>query len=97
MRDESYLTPGAKGKYYTPEKMDSRKGMGPRRRSYAAQAGQQTASPGNRNLFKGAQEIGRLAVGVTEAQEKDETLLFETKNQIKDLISQLEANDEDQT
>ena len=97
MRDESYLTPGAKGKYYAPEKMDSRKGMGPRRRSYAAQAGQQTASPGNRNLFKGAQELGRLAIGVTEVHEKDETLLFETKNQIKDLINQLEANDEDQT
>ena len=71
--------------------------MGPRRRSYAAQAGQQTASSTTRNLFKGAQDIGRLAVGVTEVYEKDETLLFETKNQIKDLIDQLEANDEDQT
>ncbi len=96
MRDEGYLTPGAKGKFYTPETMDSRKGMGPRRRSYAAQAGQQTASSATRNLFKGAQDINRLAVGVSEMYEKDETLLFETKNQIKNLISQLEAKNEDQ-
>lgn len=70
--------------------------MGPRRRSYAAQAGQQTASSATRNLFKGAQDINRLAVGVSEMYEKDETLLFETKNQIKNLISQLEAKNEDQ-
>ena len=96
MRDQAYLTPGAKGKFYTPETVDSRKGMGPRRRSYAAQAGQQTASSATRNLCKGAQDINKLAVGVTEMYEKDETLLFETKNQIKNLISQLEAKNEDQ-
>jgi hypothetical protein len=87
--DGGYLTPGARGKVYHPSKDDKRKGMGPRRRSYAAQTGQQMASRTNRNVFKGSADLSRLGNGISEELNKDEVLLFDTKANITNLIEQM--------
>jgi len=87
--DGGYLTPGSKGKVYHPTKDDKRSGMGPRRRSYAAQTGQQMGSSTKRNIFKGAADLSRLGAGVSERLNKDEALLFETKRDITKLIEQM--------
>ncbi len=93
-RDDGYLTPGAKGKVYHPVKMDMRKGGGPRQRSMAAAAGQQSASSTRRNIFKGYNDLRRLGVGISESLEQEENLLFETKQDISKLIEQLENKDD---
>mgnify|MGYP003648555600 FL=1 len=95
--DGGYLTPGAKGKVYYPTALDMRKGGGPRQRSMAATAGQQTASSSRRSVFKGYNDLRRLGVGITEAQIEEEKLLFETKQDISKLIEQLGNKDDNQT
>ena len=73
---------------------------GARNRSISAAANQQMASPGYRNLFKGGEEMMRLAqgtMGMGESQDHEENQLFETQFEIKQLIEQLEDRHEDQT
>jgi hypothetical protein len=94
--DGGYLTPGAKGKVYHPATLDMRKGGGPRQRSMAAAAGQQTASPSRRNIFKGYNDMRRLGVGISESQIEEEELLFETKRDISKLIEQLGSKNDNQ-
>jgi hypothetical protein len=95
--DGGYLTPGAKGKVYHPATLDMRKGGGPRQRNMAATAGQQTASPSRRNIFKGYNDMRRLGVGISESQIEEEKLLFETKRDISKLIEQLGSKNDNQT
>ncbi len=73
---------------------------GARNRSIQAAGGQQKGSAGNRNLFNGGDPILRLGqgtMGMGEAQDREEELLFETQYEIKRLIQQLEDRHEDQT
>ena len=73
-----------------------RKGGGPRQRSMAATSGQQTASSSRRNVFKGYNDMRRLGVGISESKEQEENLLFETKQDITELIEQLGNKDDNQ-
>ena len=76
-----YLTPGAKGKRYTPVKTDKRF-QGARRRSYSN--------------VDGYKELKSLSKGLTEnldsTYREDEEKLFQTNFELKQLIENLENN-----
>ena len=87
-------TPKSKGKWYAPEKVDSRS-MGARRRNmhgtYNREAGKNTT----RNVFKGFSDLRSLSKGIYENQDTnygvdEEKKLFESNYEIKKLISDLE-------
>jgi hypothetical protein len=83
---KAHLTPGSKGKPYTPVASDQR-GAGQRSRHNKAMWSQETIGDSNRNLYKG---IDSLARGLTEDVEdhylNDEKLLLE----IQDKLTQLD-------
>lgn len=93
-----HLTPGAKGKVYTPVATDKRS-MGARQRAYNALYSKELASNTTRNTFKGASDLGQLAKGIYEAQETiystekdiEENILLENTDEIKKLINKLEV------
>ena len=62
-------------------------------------AGSKAAYPGPNRLFKGvADGLGPLGKGIVSAGiTREEDLLFETKNEISQLINELEKKDENET
>ena len=106
-RDESrfppHLTPGAKGKWYTPVTTDKRD-MGARNRHFKSQWGNEITKATIRNTHKGALELLGLGRGISENQETtyddEEKKLFETKKankEIQDLLESMEQDDETAT
>jgi len=94
--DGSYLTPRAKGKYYTPVNVDRRK-SGARKRSYHGVWAREIASPTIRNVFKGRDELQSLVrgTGLSEQDESnyslEENKVFAVNNDVKILIEELES------
>ena len=64
-RHDPYLTPGSKGKKYTPEKTDKRD-IGAGRRNILGKSSYEISSPTTRNVFKGLPDLMTLAKGIYE-------------------------------
>ena len=105
-RDEPYtksgwkLPPGWKGKAYTPVKRDKRP-AGARTRSTKSQWSDETARATIRNTHKGFSDLLSLGKGISEQTDTsyiaEERELFETNNEIRKLIAELELKDETET
>ena len=101
-RDSPRLTPGAKGKVYTPVKTDKRKSSGPRIRNYAAKRSAEKSSNTIRNILPGAEinTIPSIAKGIYENQEStynlkesvEEQKLFEVNESLHSLITDLDKH-----
>ena len=93
---ESYTTPGAKGKEYTPVKSDKRD-MGARNRSYKGKYAEEVGKNTPRNIFKGASELNQLARGIYEnvetnykkKYEQEELKILENDIEIQQIIENL--------
>jgi hypothetical protein len=101
--DGSYLTPGAKGKYYKPVNSDKRN-MGARKRSYHGVYAGEVASSAMRNIYKGNDELSSLvnAAGLSEDKDSnysiEEKKVFKVNYDIGMLIEELESkNNETET
>ena len=102
---EGHLTPGAKGKVYHPEKVDSRP-QGARKRSTKSKWSDETASFTPRNTMPGMSDLKTLSRGIYEGKEttytdSEEKLLLEvnqelTEWQVKTLVKELEKKDNKQ-
>ena len=96
---DGYLTPGAKGKVYHPEKVDSRP-QGARTRSTKSKWADEKASFTTRNVMPGLSDLRTLSRGISEDQattynDSDEKLLLEvnqelTEWQVQTLVKDLE-------
>jgi len=99
-RDDSYITPRAKGKAYTPVKYDARP-AGARSRHYKGLWSDETRKNTRRNTHKGAAELFSLGRGISEGEETnyehEERKLFEVNQEIKMLIAELELKDDTKT
>ena len=92
--DGSYITPGAKGKYYTPVNSDKRK-LGAKKRSMRSEYSDETGRATVRNMFKGMADIGSLVktTGLSEGQESNyllEEKMLSVDSDVKSLIKKLE-------
>jgi hypothetical protein len=102
---DGYLTPGAKGKVYHPERVDSRP-QGARKRSTKSKWSDETASFTPRNTMPGMSDLKTLSRGIYEGKEttytdSEEKLLLEvnqelTEWQVKTLVKELEKKDNKQ-
>lgn len=91
---DSYTTPGAKGKMYTPVKDDKRP-RGARTRSWQGHYSKETSKNTPRNVFKGS-EINKLARGIYEQQEtnyNEEDQILQNNFEIKQILENLEKRD----
>ena len=90
--------PGQRDDWYKPVKSPKWK-QGARKRSYLSSAGNNIASSSERNLFKGwSGEMSPLSRGIVgEGLDKEERLLYDTQNEVKRLIEQLEQKNEKET
>jgi len=85
---DGYLTPGAKGKVYHPEKVDSRP-SGARTRSIKSKWSDETASNTPRNTMPGMSDLKSLSRGIYEGNEttyidEEEKLLLEVNQELTD-------------
>ena len=85
---DGYLTPGAKGKVYHPEKVDSRP-SGARTRSTKSKWSDETASNTVRNTMPGLSDLKTLSRGIYEGNEttyidEQEKLLLEVNQELTD-------------
>ena len=83
---DGYLTPGAKGKVYHPEKVDSRS-QGARTRSTKSKWADEKASFTMRNTMPGLSDLRTLSRGISEGQEttyndSEEKLLLEVNQEL---------------
>jgi len=99
-KDGSYVTPGSKGKAYKPVKADKRQ-SGARKRHFRAQGSHEIARlppRQTRHLPLGAKELLGLGKGISEGKETnyniEERKLFKTKQNIENLIQELEERDD---
>ncbi len=102
---DGYLTPGAKGKVYHPEKVDSRP-QGAKKRSTKSKWSDETASFTPRNTMPGMSDLKTLSRGIYEGNEttytdKEEKLLLEVNQELTDwevkaLVKNLEKKDNKQ-
>ena len=85
--------------WYKPVKKGQKKWkQGARRRHMHGQYNKESASSSTRNLFKGWSDGLKSMVNIGEGPDKnEERQLFETQFELKRLLDQLEAKDEDQT
>ena len=95
--DGSYLTPGAKGKYYTPVNSDKRD-IGAHRRSTRSQYSDETGRGTLRNMYKGMADLSSLvkATGLSEGKESNyhlEEKMLSVDSEVKSLIKELEIKD----
>jgi len=92
-----YTTPRAKGKKYTPVKTDNRP-MGARKRNYKSKYSEETGKNTPRSIFKGADDLNRLARGQFENLEtnyeegfkEQELKIIENDVEIQQIIENLE-------
>jgi hypothetical protein len=91
--------PGQRDDWYKPVAIDKRKGMGPRKRSLKAAAGEKVGYPGRSRMFTGvADGLGPLSKGIVSAGiNREEDLITETKRDIEQLIKELDKRHEKQT
>jgi len=97
LEEDSYVTPGSKGKAYTPVKSDKRD-MGARNRSYKSHWANEKGKNTQRNTFAGSSELNQLARGIYESQETnykneddlDEIRVVENDFEIQKIIKSLE-------
>ena len=82
-RNAPRLTPGAKGKWYTPEKYDKRP-SGARKRHYHGQYNREKGSSTMRNLMPGAQELLGLAKGVTEGIYENDQSTYKVRETLEE-------------
>jgi len=92
--DGSYLTRGAKDKYYTPVNSDKRK-LGAKKRHMRSQYSDESGRATMRNMFKGMADIGSLVktTGLSENQESNyllEERMLSVDSDVKSLINELE-------
>lgn len=85
---DGYLTPGAKGKVYHPEKVDSRP-QGAKKRSTKSKWSDETASFTPRNTMPGMSDLKTLSRGIYEGNEttytdEEEKLLLEVNQELTD-------------
>jgi len=85
---DGYLTPGAKGKVYHPQKVDSRP-QGARKRSTKSKWSDETASFTPRNTMPGLSDLKTLSRGIYEGKEttytdREEKLLLEVNQELTD-------------
>jgi hypothetical protein len=106
-RNAPRLTPGAKGKVYTPVKTDKRP-AGARTRSYAAKYSKEKSSNTIRNIMPGYSDLagltkmGGLATGIYEEEQStysiqersEETKLFELGDTVRILLEGLQKREE---
>ena len=106
-RNAPRLTPGAKGKVYTPVKSDKR-AAGARSRSYAAKHSREKSSSTIRNVMPGYGDLRSLTkmdgigTGIYEEDlsiykmkdQNEENKLFEVNNSIRELLQELKHKDE---
>jgi len=83
---DGYLTPGAKGKVYHPEKVDSRP-QGARSRSIKSKWADEKASFTTRNTMPGLSDLRTLSRGISEEQQttyndSEEKLLLEVNQEL---------------
>jgi len=88
------LSPGAKGKWYTPVAFDGR-GRGQRKRSNDASWSREMINPSKRNIYSGLDTASR---GIFENEkenlfEYDEKILFEVEEDLKVLTERLKNGD----
>ena len=81
---------------------DSSRGIGARQRSMKSNWSAETASSTQRNVFKGANELGSLARGIYENNRnaatnynEDERRVKELSSDIKNLLDSLEGKPDD--
>lgn len=81
-----YLTPGSKGKLYTPTASDQR-GSGARSRSLKKYTNPELLRPTQRNLTKGLSQLakGIMSEEVEDLFEKDERLLLEVQEKLESM------------
>jgi len=105
-RNAPRLTPGAKGKVYTPVKSDKRS-AGARTRSYSSKYSKEKASPTTRNIVPGYADLKTLtkmdglSTGIYETddsiyslEEQDqEKQIFEVNKSVRSLIDVLEKKE----
>ena len=101
-RDTPRLTPGSKGKAYTPvnPRKDGRKGAAVKSHNNSKWA-KQVAGPSLRNIVPGAGEIQTLAKGIYEEEasiyslreQTEEDKLFKINKSIKVLLENLEGKE----
>ena len=92
--DGSYLTRGAKGKYYTPVNVDKRS-MGAKRRSTRSQYSDESGRATMRNVFKGMADLSSLTktTGLSEGKDSNYSLeekMLSVDSEVKTLIRELE-------
>ena len=106
-RSSPRLTPGSKGKAYTPVKSDKRP-AGARSRSYSSKHSKEKSSSAIRNIMPGYADLKTLtkmdgvATGIYEQdvsiynlrEEKEETRLFQISESMRNLLTDLENNKE---
>jgi hypothetical protein len=104
-RSSPRLTPGSKGKVYTPVKSDKRP-AGARTRSYSSKYSKEKSSPAIRNIMPGYADLKTLtkmdgvSTGIYEQdvsiynlrEEKEETRLFQISESMRNLLTDLENN-----
>lgn len=93
--DDSYLTPGAKGKVYKPTNADQRP-SGARKRHMKGQYSDEMGRAVTRNLWKGSAEMKSLSRGIYEELEQqtsyeneEEVQLFENNREITIMLERL--------
>ena len=95
--DGSYITPGAKGKRYTPAKRDKRKDAGPRTRNMRSAISKETSTRTTFPGWKGSTGMNQLRNMQMEDQRSnyekrqilDENMIFQTNYEIEKLIEGL--------
>ena len=103
-KDGARLTDKSKGHWYTPTSSDKR-GMGARRRHFAANASHELARAPKRQLTHGlsfgGDELQRMSKGISENKRtnysEEERKLFEVKKDVREIIKDLERKDNAET
>lgn len=91
--DSAYLTPGSKGKIYSPVK-DDKRNMGARKRNLKSKYNSEKSGKSQRAKFPGFQDLRSLVSGVSENKESiydiEDERLEEQNNSIRVLVEDLE-------
>ncbi len=99
--DGSYITPGAKGKRYTPPKRDKRKDAGPRTRNMRSTVSRETSTRTTYPGWKGSTGMNQIRnmhmedmrSNYEKRQILDEHMIFQTSHEIEKLIEGLETKE----
>jgi hypothetical protein len=99
-RDDMTTTPRSKGKWYKPvaKELDKRRHLAPKKKSMKKQFSDRLASTSRENVYPSLNALSRAGKGIYENLEanysKEEIKILNSNEEINDLISQLENEDE---